>query len=278
VRALVRQPTAARALAAAGVELVAGDLHDAGALGRLSAGCAAIVHAAGAVRGNCAADFDQVNARGTGELLAALHATDPPPRLLLLSSLAAREPHLSWYAASKRAGEELLRSAGTGDWVILRPPAVYGPGDREMLGVFRAMSHGLAVVPGDPGARLSLVHIADLMAGIDACLHSAACAGHTLTLCDGKDGGYDWRELATIAQAVWGHRVRLWPVPRRLLDGIAAGNLRLARLAGRPAMLTPAKLRELRHPDWVTDNDAITAATGWTPGVDLHTGLTSLDL
>lgn len=277
MRALIRDPVRARALEAAGVELVPGDLHNGAALRRLTGGAAAVVHAAGTVRGNRAADFDRVNVDGTAGLLAALAATSPAPRVLLLSSLAAREPHLSWYARSKRAGEELVRKAGAADWVILRPPAVYGPGDREMLPVFRAMSHGLAAVPGNVQARLSLLHVADLVAAIRACLDGAACSGQVLTLCDGRAGGYDWRELAAVAQAVWGRPVRLWPVPRHLLDAVAVCNLYLARITGRPAMLTPPKLRELRHPDWVADNDAIRRATGWTPAVDLPTGLAGLD-
>jgi hypothetical protein len=43
-------------------------------------------------------------------------------------------------------------------------------------------------------------------------------------------------------------------------------------------MLTPPKLRELRHPDWVVSNDAITLATGWTPVVELREGLEQLKI
>ncbi|MBP6683489.1 MAG: hypothetical protein KA159_09235, partial [Halioglobus sp.] len=162
------------------------------------------------------------------------------------------------------------------DWVILRPPAVYGPGDQEMLPVFRAMARGIAPVPGNAGARISLVHVADLVAACLACLETAATRGQTLTPCDGRAGGYDWREMADLAATVWSRRVRLWQVPRWLLDGVAWINLRSARLTGRAPMLTPPKLRELRHRDWVTDNTAITRVTGWRPEIDLRRGLEQL--
>ena len=239
-------------------------------------GSAAVVHAAGAVRGGSRQDFDRVNVTGTANLLAAITAQIPAPRLLLLSSLAAREPQLSWYAASKRAGEALLEEHRQLDWVVVRPPAVYGPGDKEMLPVFQSMARGIAPVPGDPGSRTSLVHVRDLVNAVIACLQARAATHQTLTLCDGHPNGYDWLEMAELAGAVWERKVRLWRVPHWLLDSVAWLNLRMAALTGRAPMLTPAKLRELRHQDWVVDNSAITAATGWSPAIDLREGLQQL--
>ncbi len=239
-------------------------------------GSDAVIHAAGAVRGSSRESFDRINVAGTAHVVSALQSRHPPPRLLLLSSLAAREPGLSWYAASKRAAEALLEAQPALDWLILRPPAVYGPGDREMLPLFQAMSRGIATVPGDASARTSLVHIDDLVEAIIACLQSEGTRHQTLTLCDGKGGGYDWREMADLAGEVWGRRVRLWQVPRWLLDCAAWVNVRSARLTGRAPMLTPPKLRELRHTDWVVDNRMITQLTGWNPGIGLRQGLQAL--
>ncbi len=41
-------------------------------------------------------------------------------------------------------------------------------------------------------------------------------------------------------------------------------------------MLTPGKVRELVHPEWLCDNRAFTAATGWQPSLDLNHGSQSL--
>jgi len=276
LKALARSPQKAAHLAAQGVQLVEGDLHRPEALRQLVSGCAGVIHAAGAVRGASQADFDRINIDGTANLLSALSSHAPAARLLMLSSLAAREPRLSWYAASKRGGELLLEKEPRLDWVILRPPAVYGPGDKEMLPVFQWMSRGIALVPGDPAARISLIHVSDLVTAIGSCLRSAECTHQTLTLCDGKPGGYDWGEMAAIAGAIWGRKVRLWRVPAWLLDGVARVNILGARITGTPPMLTPAKLRELRHSDWVVDNTAITAITNWEPHTDLRLGLQQL--
>jgi len=278
VRALVRSPDRAATLEERGVELVEGDLGDPAALARLLAGSRGLIHAAGVVRGDSQRAFDAVNVEGTAAVIDALHRHPSPPRLLLISSLAAREPRLSWYAGSKRAAEALLEKETGLDWMILRPPAVYGPGDREMLPLFRLMSRGIATVPGAPEARLSLIHVDDLVAATTTCLCADGTRHRTLTLCDGKQGGYDWHEIARIAGDVWGRRVKTWRVPALLLDTVAAANLRLAAITGRAPMLTPAKLRELRHRDWVVDNADITATTGWEPAIGLRRGLTGLGI
>ncbi len=238
-------------------------------------GCDTVIHAAGAVRGNSQQDFDIVNVTGTSALLQAVRAQASEARVLLLSSLAAREPHLSWYASSKAEGENLVRDSAQ-DWLILRPPAVYGPGDREMLPIFQSMARGFAPVPGSLQARLSLVHVADLTAALLACLRCPAAGGHILTLCDGQAGGYSWPELAAVAEQVFARRVRLWEVPHWLLNSAARVNLGLAGISGRKAMLTPPKLRELRHPDWVVDNADIGRLTGWEPVIGLREGLEQL--
>ena len=270
----MRDTSRASDLSAAGITLVPGDLDDLDQLRVLTQNCDVVVHCAGAVRGGSQQAFDHTNLQGLQNLLRALAARPEPPGLLLVSSLAAREPALSWYARSKYEAEKCLNADARGlDWAIIRPPPVYGPGDKEMLPVFLWMARGIAPVPGDPAARISLIHVEDLVSAILACLQQPALAQRTFMLDDGRPGGYDWHEMAAVAAAVWQRRVRLVRLPPLLLDTVAAGNLVLSRLLGYAPMLTPAKLRELRHPDWVVDNAEITAATGWQPEISLKAGL-----
>ncbi len=273
MRALVRNPNKALDLSARGVSLIKGDLQNPAALDQLLTGCDGIIHGAGAVRGANQADFDQVNVAGTAALLAAIKAQPHPLRLLHLSSITAQAPDLSWYAHSKRAGEGLVKLVPELDWVIVRPPAVYGPGDKEMLPIFQWMSRGIAVVPGSPEARTSLIHVSDLVTALLACLATPKTRHQVLSLCDGKPGGYNWHDMASIAAVTWSRRVRLWPVPAWLLNGVAHVILSTAKLTGGSPMLTPQKLRELRHENWVADNNAITAATGWKPLISLPEGM-----
>ena len=275
VRILIRDASRAANLGLVGAQLVDGSLTHYDSLKALVQGVDAIVHAAGAVRGNSEAPFLAVNSGGTANLLRAVAEVTPDAHLLLISSLAAREPDLSWYAHSKREAERLLEASSL-RYTILRPPAVYGPGDAEMRAIFDSMARGFAPVPGLTEARTSLIHVDDLVTAIEACLRTQSTIGQRYELGDGHPSGYSWQDLADIAANVFSRRVHLLVIPTWLLNSIAAVNLAFSRLLRRPAMLTPPKLRELRHSDWSTSNTQITAATGWQPAVGLESGLSAL--
>lgn len=261
-----------------GVSLVTGDLANTTALAEFVSGCAGVIHGAGAVRGNSQRDFDAVNVDGTQALIAALELHAPHARLVHLSSIVAREPALSYYSRSKFRGEQVFNGRSDISWVIIRPPAVYGPGDVEMLPLFKTMYRGLAVIPGSPDARTSLIHVDDLVAAILACLQADSATHLTLQLGDGTENGYSWRQIAAIGEALWQRRIRLWQIPRWLLNAVASLNSTFARLTGSSPMLTPPKLRELRHHDWVAENGPITQATGWQPEITLEQGLKALQI
>ena len=272
VRALVhRSPLAIDHPA---LESVTGGLEDEAALARLIEGAGTVIHVAGVVRGRDARDLRPVNAEGGARVARVAHAQHTPPRVILISSLAAREPQLSPYAASKREGEARLADSGL-DHAILRPPALYGPGDRELVPLFETMARGIVPLPGITGARASLLHVEDLARAVLALV--APPVPGTFELDDGHPGGYSWEEIATIVEAVAG-RGRGWrvPLPGAILRPVATANLFAARLFGYQPMLSPGKLRELRHPDWVADNTALSAATGWVPQIPLAEGLRAL--
>lgn len=266
VRALVR-----RELPEAGpVELVHGSLGEPAALEALVEGADAVVHLAGAIKGRSRADFMRANADGTGALAAAWHARAPGARFVLVSSMAAREPQLSHYAASKRAAEERL-ARFDGPWAILRPGAVYGPGDRETLRIFRAAAGPVQPMLNRGAARLTLVHVQDLVRAIAAMLEGGAPGAlHEVT--DARHEGYGWDELARAAAAALGRRARPVRVPGtavRLLGRL--GDIG-GRLGGGAGMLTSQKAREILHPDWGSAAERQVPPDLWRPEIGLEQG------
>jgi 2-alkyl-3-oxoalkanoate reductase len=256
------------------VEWIHGCLEDSESLSRLVQGVEAVVHCAGAIRGATAAEFRKVNVEGVSRLAKAASGVQPPPRFLLISSLAAREPHLSHYAASKRHGEEALRSAAGGMmWLALRPPAVYGPGDRETLPLVRCMQCGLSPVFGPKEARFSLLFVEDLANAVEHLLASAQWPGRPFEIHDGRPRGYTWQDVIQTVARIIRKPVRQFKVPIGFLQAAARGNLMLSRAFGYAPMLTPGKVRELTHPDWVCDDAALRRATGWTPQFLLEAGM-----
>lgn len=270
VRALVRRRDAGLP---DGAVAVPGNLDDTASLARLVAGADAVVHCAGVVGATNRAGFQAVNVDGAARLAAAAAGAVKPPRFIHMSSLAAREPALSAYGASKLDGEQAVMGHGDShNCTILRPAAVYGPGDRAILAFFRQWRAGFMVVPAGDAQRLSLIHGADLAAAVAALLATGNGGGATFEIGDRHPDGHGWRDLAAAGGRALARRVTCIPTPRAVLMAAAAVSLAAHGLIGRIPMVTPGKIRELCHPDWVCDDHAIADATGWSPGVVMEQG------
>lgn len=271
VRALTRRPRRNTE----NLEWITGTLDDVPSLNQLVSGAIAVIHCAGRVRGASPEDFLRTNLTGTINILQAVKNTAiDPPRFLLVSSLAAREPQLSWYANSKAQAEHyLIENATSLRWVIFRPTAVYGPGDREMAPLFAATRRGLLPLAGVRSARFGLLYVEDFTKAVLCWLASKNPPGGIYELDDGTPGGYDHDTVKEIASRVWGRPVFSVPVSGALIAAVAAVNLRLAKMLGYSPMLTPGKVRELQHTNWVCDNRALTEAFGWQPQTRLPEGL-----
>jgi nucleoside-diphosphate-sugar epimerase len=271
VRLLLRRDPVAPGRELLRPEIVAGTLTDPGALAEFVAGATAIIHVAGLIKAARRRQFFEVNRDGAAALAQAARDIAPGAHFLLLSSIAAREPALSDYAASKRAGEASVRELLGPRVTILRPPVVYGPGDRESFRLFQAGRHRYVPVPGPMDARNALIHVRDLVRLI-AALAAGGPADRVLTAADANPRGYRRDELlAAAARAVGNTSARLVPAPGLLLRAVAwTGDL--ARLFGAASMLNSQKLRELRHPDWSVTPEELARVPGWTPEFDMHSG------
>lgn len=247
VRVLSRRAPEAGLWSGADPEVVRGDLDDRDALARLSEGADLVVHGAGLIKARDRAAFMAVNAAGAAAVATA--AKNAGSRLLLVSSLAAREPALSDYAASKAAGEVAARAVFGEALSVLRPPAIYGPGDQETLALFRlAARSSLLPLPGDARARLALAHVDDVCA-LAAWLAEQATPG-AWAAGGAKPEGYGWRDIFETAGRVLGRRADLLPIAPWVLRAAGAASETAGRLTGRPVMFSRGKARELLHPDW----------------------------
>lgn len=274
VRALTRRPQPDMP----GVTWISGDLADHTALARLVEKAAGIVHCAGLVKAQHPREFDAVNRGGVEAVLKAAHKhAGGGARFLLVSSLAARLAHLSPYAASKRAGEVHLQAYnGHLTWSVIRPPAIYGPGDREVRKLLNAARFGILPAPGSTRHRFALLHVDDLADLVCHMLQvDEAPFGQVLEVDDRAPGGYDYHDIADILENVTGRKVVALATPPALLRLAASVNAGLARWRERPAIFTPAKLDELLHPDWTLSTD-FAEIPGWQPRIRAEEGLRRL--
>ena len=242
-----------------GVEIVVGSLEDEASLKRLVAGAAAVVHIAGAIAARNRAQFFAVNAEATLRLADAAAAAGVR-KFVHISSLAAREPELSDYGASKRAGEEMLALHESKlALTILRPPVIYGGGDRSSLPLFAQLTHQVAFLPGSPQSRFSLLYAGDLARAVARALEDGAEGVHEID--DGTVGGYCWPDLVKISATARGRSIVPIYLPRPLVLAGSISFAAMARFAGRASFLSPDKVRQLYHPDWVCRSGSFVLAS-----------------
>ncbi len=247
---LVRQPAKHRFPAQ--VRVVAGELDNHAALKDLVYDAECVVHGAGAISAVSEAAFFKTNFGGTQRIFEASVAAGVK-RFIHISSLAARMPTISPYAASKRAGEDfLLSSSDAIEILILRPSAVYGPADRATLPLLAALQKPVAFIPGTATSRFSLIHVADLAAIVAAAVHSQETG---IVEVDDLSGGHSWAEVAEISFNQAGVPKHITYLPRALVYCVALVAEMVALVKGQASLISRAKLRELYCEDWVVRGD-----------------------
>ena len=164
------------------------------------------------------------------------------------------------YGASKAEAERLVMASDL-DWVIVRPPGVYGPADAEMLDIYKLAARGLYIAP--PG-RLSLIHVDDLARALVA-LADGGPSRTTLEIDDGAANGHSHPDFAHTIGAAMGKRVRVVPLPLSMLH--------VAAKIGISAKLTRDRARYIAHPDWVARGGNAALAGLWAPHINLADGV-----
>lgn len=250
-----------------GVEWVEGSIDPPRNLDRLAQGADAVIHVAGAVNAPSRSAFAACNIDGTMAVIEAAQRADVS-RFVHVSSLAAREPALSDYGWSKAESERRVETSGL-DWTIIRPPAVYGPGDREMLELFRMAARGIVVLP--PEGRLSLIEVSDLARLLLACARQANLR-KVYEIDDGMVRGFTHKEFARLLGEAVGRKIVAVHTPAMVLRGV---SLLDRALRGSKAKLSPDRVRYFCHPDWVSRRSMAPPARLWKARVPAADGLRS---
>ncbi len=294
VRALVRRTSVRAGLVKLGAELATGDLLTGEGVEEALRGSDCVLHLAGATKARTVDELYRCNTEATRVLISAVAATPKPARFVYCSSLAAAGPTtigkprcealeptpVSEYGRSKLAAEVVLRRhADRVPCVIVRPPIVYGPNDREFLPALLPMAKmGVVLKTGFGPKHYSLVHVEDLCEGILA----AAEKGKTLSsedpargvyfLSDGEE--YSWEQFCSaLATALGKGPPRIFSVPEVVSYAAVLGARAQAALRGRVAMLTLDKVREMRCEAWTCCNHQAEKEIEYRPTVPLENGL-----
>ncbi len=266
-------------------EVRSGSISDPASLRQALSGITDVVHCAGATKAGRAQVFYEVNQAGTRNVVSAVNEkASVVRRLVHLSSVAAAGPAtwekpareedspqpVSEYGKSKLAGELEIKDHCRVEYVILRPPAVYGPRDAEFLRLFRAVKNHLLPKPVGSQA-LSVVYVKDLAEAAVACLTHPAAARKTYFVAA--------REVVTaraVAEEI-AAQMNLWtlplPLPATVLWPLCLAQELVSRLTGKPNVLSLQKFAELRAPGWVCDPARLEREIGCTCPTALKQGI-----
>lgn len=289
VSCLVRATSRIDELRSSGAHLIVGDTTARPGIERALAESQAgvVFHLAGLLKAVRTAEFARVNTGGVESVAAACADRAERPVLIVVSSLAAAGPcagdqprvesespaPVSAYGRSKLAGElAAARRAGDMEITIVRPPIVFGPGDRGVLQMFQPIAHsGLHVVPGWEDRRVSLIHVADLV----ALLLLAAEKGERLHP-DGAPGQgvyfvaaeHDptYAELGqAMARALGKTRATVVRMPGPLVRLAGLCGDALGRVRHRPGWVNSDKMAEALAGSWTCSSAKARAQVGWSP-------------
>ena len=267
--ALARDP--ARIRRREDVEIVVGDLENDEALKELAARADIFIHLAGVTHARTREVFHRVNVGGARR--AAIAAKNAGAKFIHISSLSARKPDVSPYAASKAESETAVASVfGDNGWRALRLPAIYGPHDQATLPYFKLVKSGFALEPATtPPARASLLFVDDAAAAIAA---SANTPGGTVYDVgdDAEPDGREWRAIGQILGEVMGSQTRFIRVPRGLVATFHAISRASDKALGRIPSVREGQINEFFHPDWVARDNLLSTACDWRPATSLKEG------
>lgn len=268
------------------VEIRNVDLLDGSAVRSALDHCDMVVHIAGVTRAKRRKDFFTGNVEPTRRILSACKELGTVRQFCYMSSLTAVGPSdegrpvhedspcypLTAYGASKLEAEKACREFdGSFPVVVLRPPAVYGPRDRDILHMFRWIKFGIMPVMGPSTKMLSMIYVTELARAVTAVLNADPSPRGTYFV--GDQAPYRYSDLVTITAGLLGKTTINLPIPRPILYAIAGTTQAVSWLLPQPSVVNIDKVRDLVTPYWTCKTGKIERDLGFRTEIGAREGL-----
>ncbi|HVZ41791.1 MAG TPA: NAD-dependent epimerase/dehydratase family protein [Candidatus Kapabacteria bacterium] len=267
LRVMVRPSSSKRNLEHLPIGYAPGDFNSVESLAEAVAGVDVVYHVAGLTAARNREEFFRGNQLATRNLLEAVSRYNPDvKRVVHVSSQAAVGPAsgpehpadestppkpITAYGESKAAAEEEVRKRMHDlPLTIVRPPAVYGPRDAEILRFFAMVAKGFAPLIGFDRKLVSLVHVEDLVRGFVQAGESDRAVGETYFISSEKF--YTWEEVGAVTARVFGReRARHLRVPHPVV--YIAGGISgfFGRFQKKPPVFNFEKGRDITRRYWI---------------------------
>lgn len=255
VRAVARATSNTALLQDVPIEWIRGEVYEAETIARAAPGVAYAFHLAAAYRTAAREDdyYVRVHVESTRRLAETLHAVEGFARFVHVSTIGVhghidRPPADETapydpgdiYQSTKADAEQWLRAYGAAHafpYTIVRPSAIYGPGDRRLLKMFQMAARGVFLALGRRDTLYHLIHVDDLVEII--CLAAVHPAALGEVFIAGNPAPQPMSRIVAIIGAALGRRVRVVRLPVAPVWGLA----RACEAVCRPLRIEPPLYR-----------------------------------
>src|SRR6267143_4272596 len=287
LRCLVRKTSNLRWIEHLPVEYYYGDLFDEEVLKQAVEGVDCVYHVAGLTKAKSRAEYFLGNHIGTKNLLDAVEKVRPSlKRFILVSSLAAVGPSLNGtpvneetpyhpitaYGESKMEAEkECLKMVDRLPITIVRPPAVYGPRDKDVFEFFTAVNRGLQPMIGLRTKTVSLIYVTDLVNGIILAGENEVARGKVYFI--SSERYYSWKEVGDVTSRIMQKKAIRLKIPVAVVYTIAAVSELFSIGTGKAVLLNMEKARDIVQDAWTCDISKAKVELGFRESHTLENGI-----
>ncbi len=268
VYCLKRKTSSTRWLDGKKITYIEGDLFSNEVLADVIKDMDYIFHVAGVVKAKTKEGFEKGNNLGTKNLIELTAKVNPKlKKFIHLSSLAVCGPTptdiplteeyipkpISTYGLTKRLAEkEVLKLKNTFPVVIIRPPAIFGPRDAEILVYFKTFFKGLNSIIGLNDKYLSLIYVEDLIDGIMLAAEKETKSGDIFFI--SSDREYNWDEIGKVTSAVLNKKAVKLRVPHFVVYTVGGIAQFFSMFSKNAATLNIEKCKDITRERWVCSN------------------------
>jgi nucleoside-diphosphate-sugar epimerase len=287
VRCLVRKTSNLRWIADLDVECHYGSLNDKNSLMSGVKDCDVVYHVAGLTNALTEDDYFAANFTGTKNLIdACLESNNHLSKFIHISSQAAVGPSptitpidethppnpVTFYGKSKLAAEQyVLEQNNKLNTTILRPPAVYGPRDTDILEFFRTVKMGLIPRMGGKDKYLSLIHVKDLARGIIMAAESEKSSGEIYFITSNKP--HSQEEFSRIILKILHKKGIKIPIPISVLKSIAWIGEGIASFTKKPSLMNQQRIIDMKQDYWTCSGNKAKNDFGFNAEISLENGV-----
>jgi nucleoside-diphosphate-sugar epimerase len=234
-----------------------------------------IIHIAGITKSLHYQNYYKINSKGTLELIkfaikknvkhfiyvSSLAAAGPTESSIPINENSTPNP-VSHYGISKLIGEIYLKKSGL-KYTIIRPPAIFGPGDKDIFTYFKMIKKGLAFTSGDKNKLYSMIYVKDLTDFMQQTILNEKAFNEIFFIANEKQ--YKISDILNAIERSINKKAVKINLPEITTNLICYPMQLYYALTGAPPLLNMDKLTEIKQKNWICSSEKAKKILDFTP-------------